>query len=178
MRMKSPLKKVEDETALLEKISLAIPGFRGYKQKEMRREADRLVREHIYRKLSSAKSALREVLRQLAANKITGVMVEVDRVIAKLDRGAELIHHAPHGYAGFFNAVKVDEKDLERMMQFDLKMIDNAKALEASAQKLKQDAVKENFEEVKNGVSELERQADELEKLFSERNEVIMGVEL
>lgn len=34
---KSPLEKVERETALLEKISLAIPGFRGYKLKEMRK---------------------------------------------------------------------------------------------------------------------------------------------
>ncbi|MEM2874854.1 MAG: hypothetical protein QW567_02360 [Candidatus Hadarchaeales archaeon] len=176
--MKSPLKKVESEKALLERISLAIPGFRGYKQKEMRREADRLIRDHIYRKLSSAKSDLREVLRQLAANRITGIMAELDRVIAKLDRVAELIHHAPHGYAGFFNAVKVDEEDLERMMEFDLKMVDGTNEIEAMARGLKEEAVKKNFEAIGDGIGELERKVDGLEGLFSGRTEVIMGVEL
>ena len=51
---KTPLKKVESEKALLEKISLAIPGFRGYKLKEMRREADKLIRDRIYRRLSDS----------------------------------------------------------------------------------------------------------------------------
>ena len=41
-------------TGLLEKIELFIPGFRGYKEKEIRRESDRLIRNQVYQKLSEA----------------------------------------------------------------------------------------------------------------------------
>ena len=37
------LKKVKRERGLLEKIMSYIPGYRGYKEKELRRESDRPV---------------------------------------------------------------------------------------------------------------------------------------
>ncbi|MEW6592820.1 MAG: hypothetical protein AB1305_03975, partial [Candidatus Hadarchaeota archaeon] len=137
------LKKVEGEKATLEKISLAIPGFRGYKLKEMRREADKIIRDNIHRRLADSKSSLREIFQRLAINKITGPMGELDRVIAKFDRVAELINHAPYGYAGFFNAVKIEEDDLERMIDFDMKMVDSAKEIEAKVKQFKKEALGE-----------------------------------
>src|SRR2546428_5023330 len=44
------------QTGLLEKIELFLPGFRGYKEKELRRESDKLVRNQIYMKLSDSLS--------------------------------------------------------------------------------------------------------------------------
>ena len=177
MDKKPALKKVEGETALLEKISLAIPGFRGYKLKEMRREADKLIRDHIYRRLSEAKSSLREIFQRLAINKIMDVMSETDRLIAKFDRVAELINHAPYGYSGFFGTVKIEEDDLERMIDFDLKLIDSAKEIEAKVKQFKQETMGENFENAGTYVGELRGLAENLESTFNERKEIILGVE-
>jgi len=177
MEKKPVLKKVEGEKALLEKISLAIPGFRGYKLKEMRREADKLIRDNIYRRLVDAKSSLREIFQRLAINKLTDVLSETDRLIAKFDRVSELINHAPYGYSGFFDAVKIEEDDLERMIDFDLKLVDNAKEIEAKVKQFKQDITGGKFESAAACVGEIRGLAENLESTFNERKEVIMGVE-
>ncbi len=173
----STLKKVESETALLEKVSLLIPGFRGYKKKEMRREADRIIRDGIYRRLSGAKSNLREVFQMLAREKMADEMKVADKLIAKFDRVNEKIHHAPNGYAGFFDAVKIREDDLERMMDFDLKSAEAAKGIEAEVQGLRQEAQGGKYAKVKSRVGKISEMIEMLENSFDGRDEVVMGVE-
>ena len=46
--------KVRKEMRLSERILAELPGFRGYKEKELRRESDRIIRNHLYRRLSEA----------------------------------------------------------------------------------------------------------------------------
>ncbi len=174
----SGLKKVEDETALLEKIGLVIPGFKGYKKKEMRREADKIVRENIYRKLTGAKSSLREVFQTLAKNKMMDDMKATDKLIAKFDRVSETINHAPHGYAGFFDAVKIHEDDLERMMDFDLNLVESAKEIEAEAKQFKQEIHGGKYENAGTHLDKITELMDALESAFDGRKEAIMGVEV
>ena len=58
--------KAKEEMRLSERILAAIPGFHGYKEKELRRESDKLIRNHLYLKLSEAKTDLRSVSQKLA----------------------------------------------------------------------------------------------------------------
>ena len=173
----TPLKKVEGETALLEKISLAIPGFRGYKLKEMRREADRLIRDNLYRKLEAAESSLKEVFQRLVINQITYVLDDTDRLITKLDRVSEMINHASYGYSGFFDAVKIEEDDLNNMIKFDSKLVDNVKGIEEKVKQFKGDAMGGNFENAGIYVNDLRALMEDLESTLDERNEAIMGVQ-
>ena len=39
---------VKGQMRLSERIAAFIPGFHGYKEKELRRESDRLIRNHLY----------------------------------------------------------------------------------------------------------------------------------
>ncbi len=177
MAREVPLKKVERETALLEKISLAIPGFRGYKLKEMRREADKLIRDHLYRRLVEAKSSMKEIFQRLVINKLMDVLEDTDRLIAKFDRVAELINHAPYGYSGFFSAVKIEEDDLENMIDFDLKLVGSVKGIEAKVKQLRSEVMSGKFENVRTHVDDIRGSIEDLENTFNERKEVIMGVQ-
>jgi hypothetical protein len=172
-----PLKKIESETALLEKISLAIPGFRGYKLKEMRREADRLIRDYLYRKLSNAKTGMREVFQLLAQRRAMDVLEEADRVVAKLDRVAEQVNHAPAGYAGFFNAVKVHEEALERLIEFDSRLIEGAGKIEGDVMKFRDELRSGRSGDVEKRLGEIRVAVEDFEGTFSGRKEVMMGVQ-
>lgn len=174
---KSPLDKVESETALLEKISLAIPEFRGYKLKEMRREADKLIRNHLYQGLVQAKSSLKEIFQRLAIDKIMDVLDDTDRLIAKFDRVSELINHAPYGYAGFFNAVKIEEDDLDTMIKFDLKLVDSVEDIETKVKTFKEEVMSGNFGNVRVHVYGIRGLLEALEGAFNKRKEVIMGAQ-
>ena len=55
----------------------------------------------------------------------------MDRLVAKMDRIVEKVNHASYGYTGFFDAVKVKEENLDRMIEFDNQLIDRVNALAA-----------------------------------------------
>ena len=54
--------KIRGEMGLMEKIMRYIPGYRGYKEKEIRRESDRLIRMESALRLQKAKDAVRSCL--------------------------------------------------------------------------------------------------------------------
>ncbi|MEM2373418.1 MAG: hypothetical protein QXI11_03150, partial [Thermoproteota archaeon] len=60
------VRKYEEERGLSEKIASYIPGYRGYKQKEVRREADKLLRGFMVRKLEATRSNLKNVVKEVA----------------------------------------------------------------------------------------------------------------
>ena len=43
-----------------------------------------------------------------------------------------LIRHASYGYSGFFDQVKIQEAEFDRIYQYDLSLVTDVEALEAS----------------------------------------------
>ena len=170
------LKKVEEEKTLSERIMTAIPGFRGYKEKELRRETDRLIRDHLYSNLLEAKSALKEVYQMLVDNRIIETWTGMDRLIAKFDRVSERIHHAVYGYSGFFDAVKIREDRLDRLIKFDSDLIGSISETASRVQKFKSEVAGRKFVEAKTRIEELVKAIDELEETFNRRKGVILGM--
>ena len=104
------LSKVKGQMNLPERIAAFVPGFRGYKEKEIRRESDRLIRNHLYMKLQIERSDLKDIEQKLADRRYFDVLTDMDRLVAKMDRVVEKVNHASYGYSGFFDAVKVQRR--------------------------------------------------------------------
>jgi len=170
------LSNVQGQMRLSERIAAFIPGFRGYKEKEIRRESDRLLRNHLYLKLSTEKNDLREISQKLADRRYFDVMTDMDRLLAKMDRIAEKVNHASYGYSGFFDAVKVKEDNLDNMIAFDNKLIDDINALASQIDAFKADLASGNTSNLKTDVQNVTVKIESLEDTFDQRNEVIMGV--
>ncbi len=170
------LSNVQGQMRLSERIAAFIPGFRGYKEKEIRRESDRLFRNHLYQKLLTEKNDLREISQKIADRRYFDVMTDMDRLIAKMDRVAEKVNHASYGYSGFFDAVKIKEENLDNMIAFDNKLLDSINALTGQIDALKSDLAGGNTSNLKNDVQNVTIKLESLEDEFDQRNEVIMGV--
>ncbi len=166
---------VKGQMRLSERIAAFVPGFRGYKEKEIRRESDRLVRNHLYLKLSTEKNDLREISQKLADRRYFDVLTDMDRLLAKMDRVVEKINHASEGYSGFYDAVKVKEDSLDRMIDFDNKLMDNINALVTEIDAFKVDLASGNTSNLKVRVQSVTDKLESLENTFDQRNEVIMG---
>ena len=173
---KGVYEKAKKEMRLSERILAAIPGFHGYKEKELRRESDRLIRNHLYQKLSEEKNSLRSVFQKLSDRRMFEVLTEMDRLMAKFDRVAEKVNHAPYGYTGFFDLVKVDEEKLDRMIDFDNELIDDVDKIDSEVEVFKAEVVKEKFEKSENHVQTLTEAIETFENAFDKRSEAIMGV--
>lgn len=161
---------------LSERLLAAIPGFHGYKEKELRRESDRLIRNHLYRKLSEAKNDLKDIFQKLSDRRLFEVLTDMDRLMAKIDRIAEKVNHASYGYAGFFNIVKVKEENLDRMIDFDNQLIDDVDNIVNEVDAFKAEIIKQDVKKVKDRIQQLTETLETFEEAFDKRGEVILGV--
>jgi len=168
--------KAKKQMRLSERILAAMPGFRGYKEKELRRESDRLIRNHLYQRLSEAKSDLRDVFQKLSDRRLFEVLTDVDRLVAKFDRVAAKIDHASYGYTGFFNIVKVEEANLDRMIDFDNKLVDDVEKIVNEVEAFKTEVMKQETKKAKEHTQYLVETLEDFEKTFDKRGEVILGV--
>jgi hypothetical protein len=166
------LRKAKEEMRLSERILSAIPGFKGYKEKEIRRESDRLIRNHLYRRLKETEDDLKKVFQKLSNERLYGPMENMDRLVMEFDRVKARIDHASYGYSGFFDVLKIDENDLDGMLSFDSSLIDKVEALSEEVKALKEvkpEGVNSRLETIRSSLSKLE-------ETFNERNEKILGV--
>jgi len=170
------LSKVQGQMNLPERIAAFVPGFRGYKEKEIRRESDKLIRNQLYLKLQVERSDLKDLEQKLADKRYFDVLTDMDRLMAKMDRVVEKINHASYGYSGFFDAVKVKEGNLDNMIAFDNKLLDGINAVTTEIDAFKTDVSSGATSNLKTRVQSVTDKLESLENTFDQRNEVLMGV--
>lgn len=168
--------EAKDQMRLSERIAAAIPGFRGYKEKELRRESDKLIRNHLYLKLSKEKSDLKDIFQKLADRRYMDVLTDMDRLMAKVDRVVEKVNHASYGYSGFFDVVKVREEALDKMIDFDNKLVDGVNSLTADVDAFKADVAQNEFKNSKDRIQSIVNDVEAFEGTLDKRDEVILGV--
>ena len=178
MSKKTPLQKIGEDEQLLEKIMLAVPGFRGYKAKEQRREADKKIRDFVSSRLQEARNDLQDIYQIVAEKRVPEALHPIDRLTAIFDRVSEKVHHASYGYAGFFDATKIDEDDLDRMIDFDTQLVEGAKGVAQRVQAFKDEVQAGKFDSLEAYESELRKTIEGFETTFDQRKDVIEGVEV
>jgi len=155
---------------------LSIPGFRGYKLKEQRREADRIVRDYIYNLLVHARDDLSRCFQILNDAKVTEILEPTNQLIAKLDRVAEKINRAAYGYSAFFDSVRIDTPQLDQMLQYDTQLTDIARKLADMISSFKTNLTDNRLEDARNTELQISNSIAELEDAFDKRKLVIEGV--
>jgi hypothetical protein len=168
--------EAKKQMRLGERIVAAIPGFRGYKEKELRRESDKLIRNHLHLKLSESKDDLKTIFQKLSDRRYFDVITDMDRLMAKVDRITEKVNHTSYGYSGFFDIVKVKEENLDRMIDFDNKLADAVDSLAADVDVFKAEIAKGETKNVKEKVQNITDKIEAFEETFDKRTEVILGV--
>lgn len=170
------LEKVREEMGLLERIISYVPGYRGYKEKELRRESDRLVRLEIVNRLRMAK----DIIRRSLANPIMVQKVSsedawrFDMLMSRLDRVIQRIDRAVAGYSGMFDAAKVREDKLDMVIQHDLSLIEKAEAVKAIAESLVR--IEPGRGEWISLMDNLILRVEELDALIGRRVEILRGL--
>ena len=169
--------RAKSQTSLQEKIELVIPGFRGYKEKELRRESDKLLRNQIYQKLSDSESQAKDTYRALVNQGVNDSWDDTDHLLARLDRVAERVNHSEYGYAGFFDVVKVKEPDLDRMMSYDMQLLQMSDSVVSAIQALRDSVDNGRTQDAKGKVNDALKAVDAFENAYNGRKQVIMGVQ-
>jgi hypothetical protein len=112
--------RISSERDSLERLLLRIPGFEGYLDRKARRSADRMIREHVSGLVEQ--QVQRWIRLQKHVSETEGGlshMRAMDSVRVNLQTYHDRIATAAAKYSGFFEAIKVDDADLERIYAFD-----------------------------------------------------------
>ena len=118
--------EMKADMTLTERICLYIPFYKGYRQRNLRRDEDRAVRGEMSRVLQGAKTDLATIQRLHIG---TPLMLEVERIRTKVDRYDIDVKKAVNGYSGFHDSNKVLEDDLDKLVQWDARIFDDIKVL-------------------------------------------------
>ena len=143
----------------------------------MRRESDKLLRNQIYQKLYDSESQAKDTYRSLVNQGANDSWDDTDHLLARLDRVMERINHSEYGYAGFFDATKVKEPDLDRMMNYDMQLLQMADTVTTAIQALKDTVDNSQLPDAKGKVRDAMKAVDALENAYNGRKQIIVGVQ-
>lgn len=114
----------------LERILHKIPGFKGYFERELRRDSDRLQRDFIVTQLRKVKSGMNKVIQAASRRKDFELLREQDQFVKALDKSIGACRYADQGYSGFFDLVKVREAELDKVYDLDARIVEAAVAFQ------------------------------------------------
>ena len=164
--------KVTEALGGLEQLVAKIPGYKGYKEKEMRREADKLLREHLARQFEEQRRRIPDLQKQLISSGQFGFLDDLESGVMKLQYLIDRLKTASYGYAGFFDAVKVKEEQLDALYDFDNVLMDEVPRVAAGINSVSEAlAAKEGTAEA---ITDLVSTIQSVNDTFSKRQDVIL----
>lgn len=155
----------------METILRGIPGFRGYLEKEYRRESDELQRDWLAERLTRSKRAIGDLTRPLADAGQIDILPQIDRLRGRLDKLISRIQGAMQGYSGFFDLVQVREDLLERVYQHDVDLMEKVDTLGEAVEQLPG-----GQEQITAALPDLHHQIDVLERQWDIREDMLKGL--
>ena len=169
------MEKSKQDRGIFERISLYIPGYSGYRQRNMRRDIDRLVRSHVALSIKEVKTVMADLKRQVMDNGDLQSVKAMERITVKIDTYMKTIESAESGYSGMWETIKTNESDLDSIVEWDEKLVVGSEELKAALKELR-DRVDEGSADVKKELREIERYVDDLKDGLNERKLVIKGL--
>ena len=171
--MEDFFQKVTSQQDPFKKLVSFIPGFKGYIERQNRRDADKVLRDTVAQRFEDQWRRTSQLQSDLVSNGQIAFVDDLERAAIKLRTFIDKISTAPRGYSGLFDAVKINEEELESIYQFDAAFFDLAeqvgRALDNVEASLGEPAA---LPAAIRNVTTLARQAVET---YNRRSEVVIG---
>ena len=115
--------RVEADRGILKKIQLVIPGYAGYRRREDIRAADNILRHQLADQMKSVRSELETIRDGMAMEgRVTGLS-DIGNAIFNLEGIEAKVRHAEGGYSGFSPQIRIEERELDRLYEYDWAML-------------------------------------------------------
>jgi len=116
--------KVTGSEDVFKKVVAKIPGFKGYIERQARRDSDKMVRDTIFNRFRELEGRVSAIQRDFISQGDIKYVDELEASAIKLRTFADRVHTASRGYSGVFDAVKVNEAELAKLYEYDSAMLD------------------------------------------------------
>ncbi len=117
--MSQPTEKAKQVMGRIERALAQLPGIREYKEREIRREVDKRIRQEIMDALERARATLTDLQRDVLSAGGIRWMDDIERIQSRLILLGDKVRSAAYGYRPLFDLERVREAELERLIAFD-----------------------------------------------------------
>ena len=118
--------KVTSQQDPFRKLASYIPGFKGYIERQNRRDADKLLRDTVARRFDEQWKRASQLQVDMVSSGMIQYVDDIERAALQLRTFIDKLSTAPRGYSGLFDAVKINEQELEAIYQYDAAFFDLA----------------------------------------------------
>ncbi len=166
-----PVEKAKSQMGWLESLFSKLPGIKGYREKEIRRDADKQLRDTLARELAERRTRLTALQNDLLSAGGLLWMDDLEKLSGRLQLLVDRVKTAAYGYAGFFDIERVKEEELDKLAQFDEALFEELPRLDTALESLaKAVAANEGIAEAIKAVGSI---LTRLNETFSKRLEAI-----
>lgn len=165
--------RIVQERGKLEKLVGRLPGFGGYLEMSARRQADRMIREHVADKLKEQLARLAQIENSLLDAGGLSYMTKTRSMKTKFQTLIDRISTSSPGYSGFFDAVKIGPDDLQVIYAFDEAMLDYGLKIAAGLDTLSA----ASGDEIGTAIAALDALMVEANQAYSLREDVLKGLD-
>ncbi|NIM92644.1 MAG: hypothetical protein GTO18_02880 [Anaerolineales bacterium] len=123
--MSDPLDKITEGKDLIGKIRNTLSQYVGYFDRENRREADKILRENIAMRYEEQWSRVSAIQRQMIGLGKLEYLDDLEEAAIKMRIFTDRLRRAEYGYAGFFDAVRINSDELEKLYEYDIALLEN-----------------------------------------------------
>ena len=169
--MMDPMEKVTEGKDFLGKLQNAVAGFVGYYDRERRRDADKLLRDTVADRYEEQWDRVSAIQAQMVSAKMLELVDDVEAAAIKLRTLVDRVRGAPRGYAGFFDAVRINQDELDGLYQYDIKLLESADRVAEAVDGL--EAAMGNADEVPVAIQNLASVAGRALRAYDRRTEVV-----
>lgn len=166
--------RVTSEQDIFKKILGKLPGFSGYFERENRRASDKLLREVIANRYEELWRRLSELQKELISQGGIAFIDDLESAAIKMRQFVDRVKTASYGYAGLFDAVKIDQEELAKIYQYDLTLLEMSEELKNAVDNVESSI---GTDGLKASIRHLVGLATQSVEAFNKRSEVILGTQ-
>lgn len=111
---------------IFKKIGSKIPGFKGYVERQNRRDSDKLIRDTIYRRFREFEGRVSDLQVEFVNQGEIKYTDDLEKAALRLRTFADRVRTAPRGYSSLFEAVKINEEELAKLYEYDATLLDKS----------------------------------------------------
>jgi hypothetical protein len=162
--------RVQESRTAYERVLLMVPGYRGYRGRDLIRGTDQLLRDQVSLRLKQALGSLKDGYKAVVNGGNMDLAADVDSGVRTLDKLNQMVSHAASGYTGRWDPAKIMDSQLDRAVEFDANLLEGAGAIAQGADMFRSAPTRDSM-------STLRQQLEAFDRTFTSRKQVMLGLE-
>lgn len=163
--------RVTNSMDIFKKLASKIPGFKGYVDRQNRRDSDKLIRDTLFRRFRELEGRVSDLQVDFINQGEIEQTDDLEKAALRLRTFADKVRTAPRGYAGLFDAIKINEPELAKLYEFDAALLDKADEIGRAIDNIHESV---GTDGLPAAIRNLQTLSKECVKIYEHRQEVVV----